>query len=193
MGSTKSPAPPALSSLGLAVAGVAVAAGALNWARSSTHVDGALLFGQPASTKPYDTLDSFYAFYLKEHSQPTTRLLHYIGTSIFVAGVVASPQLLLALGLALALGHSVVFPLTRRLATGALEMALVLGVFAVVGKAYTRSWARTLAPAVAAYTFAWVAHFFVEHNRPATFIYPTFSLICDFRMLGDAIRSSVMG
>ena len=40
-----------------------------------------------------------------------------------------------------------------------------------------------IAVPVVGYAFAWYAHFFVEHNKPATFGHPFYSLAADYRML----------
>ena len=39
-----------------------------------------------------------------------------------------------------------------------------------------------LAGIVSAYAFAWVGHFFIEKNKPATFKYPWMSLKGDFKL-----------
>lgn len=37
------------------------------------------------------------------------------------------------------------------------------------------------------YAFAWVGHFFFEHNKPATFRYPLYSLAGDWRMWWEVV------
>jgi len=54
---------------------------------------------------------------------------------------------------------------------------LCLAALAVTGDL---SWLA--ASILSGYAFAWVGHFLFEHNRPATFRYPFYSLAGDFRM-----------
>lgn len=41
------------------------------------------------------------------------------------------------------------------------------------------------------YGFAWVGHFVFEHNKPATFTYPIYSLIGDWVMFKDILIGKV--
>jgi len=88
--------------------------------------------------REYRNFAEFWPFYLREHSKPRTRALHYAGTT--------------------------------------LVMAILL--FAVL----TERWLWLIAVPLAGYGLAWVAHFAVEKNRPATFTYPPWSLAADFKM-----------
>ena len=94
----------------------------------------------------YASFGEFWPFYVREHSKPMTRTLHFVGTTllwpILALAVLVSPWWLLA------------------------------------------------AP-VAGYGFAWSAHFFVEKNRPATFTYPVWSLVGDFRMYWLMLRGAM--
>ncbi len=69
---------------------------------------------------------------------------------------------------------------TRRLHFIGTSGAIVL---VVLVAALSETWLLVGAP-VCGYFFAWVGHFFIERNRPATFTYPVFSLIGDFHMYG---------
>ena len=44
---------------------------------------------------------------------------------------------------------------------------------------------------VQGYAFAWVGHFFFEHNKPATFKYPRFSFIGDWRLWWEILSRKI--
>ena len=73
----------------------------------------------------------------------------------------------------------------RRALTRRLHFVGTSGVLACVAGALLTGRLLWLALApLCGYGFAWVAHFFVERNRPATFTYPLWSLAADFVMYG---------
>ena len=43
------------------------------------------------------------------------------------------------------------------------------------------------------YAFAWVGHFFFEKNRPATFTYPLWSFMGDWKMLAMMLTGKLKG
>ena len=67
---------------------------------------------------------------------------------------------------------------TRNLHYAGTALVLLLA----IGALLSGNWWLLLALPVAGYFFAWLAHFRVERNRPATFTYPLWSLAADFRM-----------
>ena len=56
------------------------------------------------------------------------------------------------------------------------------GIAALIAVAWTGNPLWILAGLLAGYGCAWISHFFVEHNRPATFKYPMWSFIGDYHM-----------
>lgn len=69
-------------------------------------------------------------------------------------------------------------PATRRVHLVGTGIALALLAVALLGG----GWWWLLGALVAGYGFAWFSHMTIEHNRPATFTYPLWSLASDFRM-----------
>ena len=56
---------------------------------------------------------------------------------------------------------------------------------------FSQNWLWLLAVPLAGYGFAWGGHFFFEHNKPATFRYPLYSLMGDWVMLRDAMTGRI--
>ena len=53
-----------------------------------------------------------------------------------------------------------------------------------------KGWLFVLIP-FAGYGFAWIGHYYIEKNKPATFTYPVFSLASDFLMFWHIITGQI--
>lgn len=58
----------------------------------------------------------------------------------------------------------------------------ILGTGILIWAVVTGNWYFIAAGLAVGYAFAWISHFFIEKNRPATFKYPLWSFISDYRM-----------
>lgn len=94
-------------------------------------------------TERIKTYNEFYKFYLTEHQNKTSRMLHFIGTFL---------------------------------------VFILAGLFVYFGG----GWKWFFVPLVG-YGFAWVGHYFFEKNKPATFKYPLWSLISDFKLFFEIL------
>lgn len=89
------------------------------------------------SDERYQTFEEFWPFYVREHSLPACRALHFVGSTLALA----------AIGAAVAVSP----------------------------------WFWFAAPLIG-YGFAWIGHFAIEKNRPASFHYPLWSFRADWKM-----------
>jgi hypothetical protein len=67
---------------------------------------------------------------------------------------------------------------SRRLHFTGTSIAVALMITAAI----TQRWWLIAVALVQGYAFAWVGHYFFERNKPATFKYPAFSLMGDWRL-----------
>jgi hypothetical protein len=72
---------------------------------------------------------------------------------------------------------------SRRLHFAGTSFAAALTIAAIV----TQKWWLIAIALLQGYAFAWAGHYFFEHNRPATFKYPGFSLMGDWRLWWDIL------
>jgi hypothetical protein len=81
-----------------------------------------------------------------------------------------------------------------RPATRALHAAgTIASTTLAVGLVATGRWRWLPAALAVGYGAAWVGHFFVEHNRPATFRHPLWSFAADYKMVAMMLAGRMGG
>ena len=125
----------------------------------------------------------FWPYYIGEHRHPVCRALHFVGTGGFILTLIGCMAVApVRMGAFLVAGLLVAF-LARRIEArrkAAME-SLSIAFLWILGSPYV------FVGIFWAYLFAWIGHFKVEGNRPATFQYPLWSLFGDFKMVSQMI------
>jgi hypothetical protein len=150
------------------------------------------LTGPRHAKKQFTDFDSFYSFYLTEHTDIVCRRLHVIGTSIIGLIVLKRLRLVMPLVATGCIGYALMFVFFG-IAHGFFEFGLMLCAYVALNKWCGNALLLCLSVPACGYAFAWVGHFFFELNKPASFIYPTFSLMSDFRLWYDVLSGAEYG
>jgi hypothetical protein len=67
-------------------------------------------------------------------------------------------------------------------------LAVILVIFYSV---FTQVWLALILAPLVGYGLAWIGHLFIEKNKPATFKYPIYSLLSDWKMFLDIITGKI--
>ena len=131
----------------------------------------------------FASFGDFWPYYIGEHRHPLCRVMHFVGTGGFILMLLFSfVQAPVRMGFCLVGGLLVAF-LARRIESK--RRAGIEAICIVLLWAIGSLW--ILVGILWAYAWAWVGHFRVEMNRPATFQYPLWSLFGDFKMVGAMV------
>ncbi len=132
------------------------------------------------------SFEEFWPYYLSEHRSPASRRLHFLGTTGWLASLAGSLVVNpVGFGAALAGFGGLMAHGVKKGESDGPRLAHIAGMLGLPALA-----SPLLFPAgvVFAYACAWVGHFAVENNRPATFEYPLWSLAGDLKMWSHMVR-----
>ena len=66
-----------------------------------------------------------------------------------------------------------------------------LGIVLALTALFTQTWWLLAVALVQGYAWAWVGHFYFEHNKPATFKYPWLSFRGDWKMWWQTLTGKI--
>eukprot|EP01084_Bolivina_argentea_P146514 256515_1 len=122
-----------------------------------------------SSNKPYQTIESFYPYYLEEHKDPNSQKMHILGSTLLVLIALIKPEVAITGFIAVLSGY-ITFPAFRGLDDGVMEALVVLFMVAFISHLNGIKKYAVLCLLIS-YGCAWFGHFYFEKNTPATFVY----------------------